>query len=323
MLEMITDATEQYKARNYAAVVQMLGGATRDALLANPNQGFMLADAGRRVGNVANVLELIADVVEAARTQRADLVLCNALNLHGVLLLEAGYAPAAERAWCELVDVATEADNSEFVARASNNLGVAAILAMRLDDAITSFNRSVTAYLRLGYSRGLAQSHQNLGIVFRELDHEKESLASFERAMTWAYSADCIDDVARAEQELALLLLYAGKDAGTAATTARQALDRFTDLGQPAGRAEALRVIGVVEIARGNFEAAASALDESLEIACTCGQRLLEAEVLLACAALPSGQQSSYLIGRAETIFEEMGAAPWGAQVRKRMEALA
>lgn len=329
MLEMITDATAQYKARNYAAVVQILGGAPRDALLANPDQGFMLADAGRRVGNVANVQELIADVVEAARKQRADLVLCNALNLQGVLLLEAGHALAAERAWCELVVVATEADNPEFVARASNNLGVAAILSMRLDDAITSFNRSVAAYLRLGYSRGLAQSHQNLGIVFRELDHEKDSLASFERAMTWAYTADCMDDVARAEHELALLLLYAGKDTETAAVTAQQALNRFTDLGQPAGRAEALRVIGVVEMARRNFDPATKALSESLEIARTCGQRLLEAEVLLALAWLPSAgagvelQKRSYLIGRAEAIFEEVGATPWGAQVRKRMEGLA
>jgi tetratricopeptide (TPR) repeat protein len=323
MLEMIADVTEHYKARNYAAVVQILGDAPRGMLLANPDQGFMLADAGRRVGGVTNVVALIADVVAVARAQRARPVLCNALNLQGVLLLEAGHALAAERAWCELVDVATEADNPEFVARASNNLGVAAILSMRLDDAIVSFNRSVAAYVRLNYSRGLAQSHQNLGIVYREMDQHKESLASFERALTWAYTADCMDDVARAEQELSLLLLYGGKDIGTAASTAYQALGRFTDLGQPAGRAEALRVIGLVEFVQGNIETAERALNESLEGARSCGQRLLEAEVLLALASLPPAPQRSYQIGGAEAIFEEMGATAWGAQVRKRMEALA
>ena len=300
----------------------MLGGASREFLIAKPEQGFMLADAGRRIGGVADVLSLIDGVVEAARAQRADNVLCNALNLQGVLLLESGHAPAAERAWCDLVVVATEIDSSEFVARASNNLGVTAILAMRLDDAVTSFQRSVAAYMRLNYARGLAQSHQNLGIAFREMDREMDSLGHFERAMTWAYAADCMDDVARAEQELALLLLYAREAPATAETTARQALERFTELGQPAGRAEALRAIGVIAIARGDDDTARSGLAEALDIARGCGQRLLEAELLLAMAVLPGTNHRHALFGDAAVIFDDMGAAPWGAQVRRRMESL-
>lgn len=322
MLDMSLDASDAYNARDYARVVRMLGETSREFLFANPDQGFMLADAGRRVGGVPDVIGLITGVVDAARLQRAYGTLCNALNLQGVLLLEAGHSHAAERAWCDLVVVATEADNSEFVARASNNLGVAAILTMRLEDAIVSFNRSVGAYLRLGSARGLAQSHQNLGIVFRELDHERESLVSFERAMTWAFTEDRMDDVARAEQEIALLLLYTGRDLSTAATIAQQALGRFTDLGQPVGRAEALRAVGVVAIGSGDDDAAKSALAESLAIARACGQKLLEGEVLLALAARPEAAERPALLDRAEAIFNEMGAAAWGAQVRMRMDGL-
>jgi tetratricopeptide (TPR) repeat protein len=324
MLSMTLDARELYEARNYAGVVKLLADTPRELLVARPEQGFMLADAARRVGGVPDVVELIAEVVEAARAQDENTVLCNALNLQGVLLLEAGRAHAAERAWCDLVIIATEVDSPDFVARASNNLGVAAILSMRLDDAIASFNRSVSAYLRLGYARGLAQSHQNLGIVFRELDQERESLAAFERAMMWANTAECTDDVARAEQELALLLLYSYKDADSAFATAGHALAKFTELGQPAGRGEALRVIGVVEIARGNFDAAEAALSESLGIARTCKLRLLEGEVLLAQAAIPRAEpeQKQKLFKQAREIFTDIGAAAWGEQVRRRMEEL-
>ena len=324
ILTMTADPRTQYEARNYAGVVKLLADAPRDLLVAHPEQGFMLADSARRVGGVADVLELTADVVEAARARGEHTVLCDALNLHGVLLLEAGHAHAAERAWCELVNVASQADSPEFVARASNNLGVAAILSMRLDDAITSFNRSVSAYLRLGYARGLAQSHQNLGIVFRELDNTRESLASFERALTWAYAADCMDDVARAEQELALLLLYCHKDSATALSTGHQALERFTDLGQPGGRAEALRVIGVIEIARKNSMAAETALEESLAIAVGCRLKLLEGEVMLAQAVIPNADvtQRHVLLTQASGIYSDIGADAWGSQVRRRMESL-
>src|SRR5688500_13899505 len=324
LLTMTADARAQYDARNYTGVVELLRQTPRELLIADLEQGFMLADAARRVGGITDLPELTAEVVEAARSQGQHTVLCNALNLQGVLLLESGHAHAAERAWCDLVIVATEADSPDFVARASNNLGVAAILSMRLEDAITSFNRSVAAYLRLGYARGLAQSHQNLGIAFRELDHEKESMASFERALTWAYAADCTDDVARAEQELALLILYNGKDMVSALSTAHQALDRFAELGQPGGRAEALRVIGVIEIARGNTEAAERALAESLEISQSCHLRLLEGEIMLAQAVLPQTDVSRrhVLLTQAAEMFSAIGAEAWGAQVRQRMENL-
>jgi tetratricopeptide (TPR) repeat protein len=324
MLCMTLDARELYEARNYTGVVKLLVDTPREMLVARPEQGFMLADAARRVGGVPDVISLIDQVVETARSQGETTVLCNALNLQGVLLLEAGRAHAAERAWCDLVIVATEADSPDFVARASNNLGVAAILSMRLDDAITAFNRSVSAYLRIGYARGLAQSHQNLGIVFRALEHENESLAAFERAMMWARTAECTDDVARAEQELALLLLYSFKDADSAFTTARQALDRFTELGQPAGRAEALRVIGVIEIARGNVTEAEAALTESLDIARACMLRLLEGEVLLAQGVIPhiDPEQKQRLFRQAGEIFADIGASAWGEHVRGRMEEL-
>jgi tetratricopeptide (TPR) repeat protein len=318
---MTIDAREHYAARDYNSVVALLGEIPRRQLLQKPEQAFLLVDSARRVGGIPDALSLAGEVVEAARGSEPRL-LCDALNLHGVLLLEGGHAHAAQRAWSELVNVASESDIPEYVARASNNLGVAAVLGMRLEEAIMSFQRSVAAYVRLAYPRGLAQSYQNLGIVYREMDHEDESHAHFQRAITWAYAANCLDDVARAEQELALLLLYSGNQVAAAMKSAQKALDRFTELGQPGALAEAQRVVGVVAIANREHARAQTELGEALVTARSQQLRLLEAETLLAMAQLAPPAARVTHKQQAAAIFAEIGAGAWGEQVRKRMEAL-
>jgi tetratricopeptide (TPR) repeat protein len=316
----------EYQSRNYGEVVTALAAAPREVLLDAPELGYMLVDSARRVGGYDDVLRLITDVAEAARARGNNPVLCSALNLQGVILLERGQAQAAERAWCDLVIVASAADDPQFVARASNNLGVSAILDMRLETAITNFQRAISAYLRLGYARGCAQAHQNLGIVFRELDHAQEAHAHFEQAITFAHTADCPDDVARAEQETALLVVYAHEDLRRAEDLAQQALERFALLRQPAGTAEAFRVMGVVALARRNRAEALQSFQTALAIAQERHIRLLEAETLTGIARvarLNSDAPVAYQAQQqADEIFSTIGAVPWGQQLRRRMDAI-
>ncbi len=326
MADALDAVREQYRSRNYQRVVQTLVGVPREILLSVPEQGYMLADAARRVGGFGDVLGLVEEVVAAAQARGDAQVLCSALNLQGVILLEQGQTAAAERAWCDLVIVASAADDPQFVARASNNLGVAATIDMRLSTAITNFQRAIASYLRLGYARGCAQAHQNLGIVFRELDHAQEAHKHFRNAITFAETADCIDDVARAEQEAALLMVYAQEDLELAEQSAQRALDKFTQLAQPMGTAEALRVLGVIALARRRYDEAEHALESSLDIARELKLRLLEAEILHAQSRLarilndpPRGYSLQQL---AESTFQDINAPAWGEQVRRHMEAL-
>ena len=326
LASLLDAAREHLENRNYAEVVRLLGRVPREDLLQVPEQGYLLADAGRRVGGIDDSLGLISAVVDAARTQRDNEVLCRALNLQGVMLMECGQSQAAERAWCDLVIVASEADSPQYVARASNNLGIAATVNMRLETAISSFQRAISAYVRLGYARGCAQSHQNLGIVFRELDHLQEAHQHFQQAMMFARSVDCPDDVARAQQESALLMVYGSEDLHRAGELASQALDKFSELRQPAGTAEALRVVGVVALARGSTDEAEQTLQNALTMARDLKLRLLEAETLLGLAAIARRKHdapSSYTLQhQAHLIFDEIGAVPWGEQVQRRMAVL-
>jgi tetratricopeptide (TPR) repeat protein len=312
--------------RNYAEVVTELTQIPRSELLQSPQQAYLLADAARRVGGVEDIATLLGDIVAAARSTNDKQTLCAALNLHGIVLLDQGQAQAAERSWCDLVDVASAADDPQMVARASNNLGVVAILDMRLETAIANLQRASSAYLRLGYARGCAQVHQNMGIVFRELDHFQNAHNHFEQAMTYARMADCLDDVARAEQETALLMVYAREDLDSADAYAQNALERFSQLKQPAGTGEAMRVIGIVALAHNRREESRQHLTNALELGRALKLRLLEAEALLGLARLARTQNdapASYTQQRqAEEIFAEIHAAPWGAQLQRRMDTL-
>lgn len=314
------------RPNDYEGVVATLGAIPRAELLRDPARAFQLADAARRVGGTEDLLGLIGDVVAAAREHNNHEVLCAALNLQGVILLEQGQPQAAERAWCDLVIVATTIDNSQYVARASNNLGISATVNMRLETAITSFQRAISAYLRLGYARGCAQSHQNLGIVFRELGHAQDAHTHFQLAMTFANTVDALDDVARAEQETALLMVYQREDLERAGETAQSALEKFSQLRQPAGTAEAMRVLGVIALARGNVDEAEDTLRNALTIARDLKLRLLEAETLLALAMVARANRNapaSYTMQQqAFEIFEEIGAMAWGEQVQRHMAAL-
>ncbi|HUP90097.1 MAG TPA: tetratricopeptide repeat protein [Longimicrobiales bacterium] len=321
----LSEAADAYEARDYQRVVQLLQHVPRSYLLATARYGFMLADSARRVGGIPDVLDLNTAVVEASRGLNSE-TFCDALNLQGVLLLESGDAEAARRTWFDLVDAATLADNPTHVARASNNLGVAAILALQLDEAITAFQRSVSAYLRSTYSRGLAQSHHNLGIVFRELDHTDEAHSHFQQAITFGYSADCVDDVARAEAEMALLYIYVEKNQQAAMAVARSALMRYTELGQPAGIANAMRVIGICSLSAGDIDGAEQSLHAALAMGSYRNLPLLEAETLLALAAHARRKARALhalqLEQQAKDIFASIYATPWGEQVGKRMAAL-
>src|SRR5688500_15895267 len=91
---LLASARSRYEARDYENVVALLGKLPHAELVGTPDAGFMLIDAARRIGAHVDVEPPISEVVEAARQQANLPVLCDALNLQGVLLLERGHAQA-------------------------------------------------------------------------------------------------------------------------------------------------------------------------------------------------------------------------------------
>ncbi len=313
-------------ARSYPELADALDGLDPEDLVAEPELAFLSADVSRRVGRGERSLELLGLLETVCRKRGNDRLNRNRLNLEGVVRFERGDVDAAERAWIELLEACTMAGDAEFDARANNNLGVICTLHTRIEDALTYYTRAVASYQRLGYRRGLAQSHHNLAITFRELGFPHEADAHFQKAADLARADGSEDELARVEQERSMLLLQLG-DPALARVSASRALERYESLDDPAGRGETRRVLGLVALSEGELDLARGELDDALELARGCHATLLEAEVLEALAVLDqrSGRASRAESRRREAtaLFATIGAESWGLRIRGQAMAIA
>lgn len=324
-IERLQQARALDAGRDYAAVVQLLGELPRADLTAEPELGYLLAYARRRLGQSREALGLTVGLARPCRRRGRDRLWRRRLNLEGMLRFDLGQLARARLRWAELAAAAAEADDDSLVATGNNNLGIIATLQGRQDEALACYGRALAAYQRLGDRRGLAQAHQNLAISYRELGFRREAESHFREADSHARADGSEDVVGRTEQERAVDLLFAG-DPELAEATAARALERFERIEDRAGAADAQRVLGVVALRRGHHDEARDRLDAALKGAHAAGAALTEAETLeaLALLAIAEGDEDAAdtLRHRADTVFQAMGAQSWGHQIRARLIVL-
>lgn len=312
--------------RDFPGVVRELAALDRDALLADPDLGYSLALALHATGETARALELVGSLAEPVRRSGVGRLQRRLLNLESALRFSLGEVARARELWERVLALATAGRDHDLAAKSSNNLGVLHTLQGRPRDAIAAYGRARAAYQRLGDRRGLAQAHQNLAINYRESDHLEEADTHFRLAMDHAREAGSPDVLGRAEEERAVLFLLQG-DLAMARETAVRALDRLERIGDAAGRAESLRVLGLVALAAGRLEEAGARLEAALEQARATSSALLEAETLECLAGVrhAAGDDESARSARAEAaaLFDQLGAEAWGAQLRERVRSFA
>lgn len=259
--------------------LERLGGDMGDeALLAEPELAYLYALAARVVGRTERAREVAVLVERAARLRGDRRLRAEAANLVGITHFEAGRLVEAEECWGELLDTASEWGDEDVASRACNNLGVLFNVRGRRDQALVHYERALAAYQRVGHVRGLAETHHNLGISYRDLGFDREADAHFRRAMDLAGGASAEDVIAIAETERAMLRARAG-DGDLAEAMATRALERLDRLGEALGKADALRVLAAAARANGRDEAAAPFLEDALVIARAHSDPLLLAEV--------------------------------------------
>lgn len=274
----LESARRLYAAHDWAELIRWASELPREALSAEPELGFRYADALRRVGRSEAALALVEEIEPAVRRDGDRRLLLEYVNVRGVVLFEMGRMADAEVWFCELLERGTEWEDNEFAARAANNLGVLANVRGRKELALTGYQRALAAYFRLGYDRGLAQTHHNLAVSYRDLGFDRDADAHLQRAISYARRSGSEDVIAFAESERANLCARAG-DHRLAERLGRSALKRFESLGDPLGRAEALRVLAAVARAAGRDRLATTRLDEALRVAEAHSDALLRAEI--------------------------------------------
>lgn len=322
---LLQEARDLNARGDYPSLRARLDSVPLSDLEAEPELAYLAAEVRRRTGETEEAAAWLERLVAVAGRRGNDRLNRRRLNLLGVLRFDRGQVAEAEEAWLELLDAATRAGDEEFVARACNNLGVVHTLNLQQEEALAAYARATAAYQRLGYRRGLAQSHHNLGISYREMGMLDKAQGHFHEAAAHARADGRGDEVARVEQERALLHLLHG-DPALARATASWARDRYRGLEDRVGVAEAERVLGLALLAEGDLAGAQQVLEEAGLLAREAGAALLEAEVLEALAGVAQGRGDRAEVRRlrqqATRRFKEMGAMPWGRRARLRVEAI-
>jgi tetratricopeptide (TPR) repeat protein len=309
-----------YDQRQYAELAALLAPVRDELVEGAPYAAFYLADAYRRLGKQPAALELTLRVAAGSRRSGIPRLELDRLNLEGMLHFETGDIMGAEASWRELLVRAATESNDEFVARANNNLGIIYTVQARAAEAVICYQRALSAYHALGSTRGLAQSHQNLAITYRALEKFDDADEHFTRAVHFAQQSSSEDEVARAEQERALLIYLARRDASLARATVQRAISRFNALNDPTSVSDSVRVLALIELGEGNVYEAVIYSEGALEQARKVGHALLEAELMevLAAAARKSDdeERAAELEARASSAFEKLHAVGWGERVR-------
>lgn len=310
---LLQEARERYQARDYAAVAALIERADEGRRVSQPELGFLLAASWRQLGRSSEALDLAVSLTDPILRRGTVRLSLRRLNLEAMLRFEAGAVGAAEALWMHLHGHASSADDAEYVAHASNNLGVVYTLQTRMDEALASYERALVAYQRMGERLGLGQAHQNLGIAHRVSERFDHADEHFESARYHATAATDDRLLGRVESERAMLLARKG-DHRLAEATARRARSRLHLVGDKAGTGEALRATGLIAIAAGRPADAIEPLGQALEIARATGHALLEAETLLGLSLAwaetdPAGAAERR--SEAETLFERIGAIQW------------
>jgi tetratricopeptide (TPR) repeat protein len=321
-----TQARALYEQRQYAELDALLAPHRDELAEASPYLGFWLADAWRRLGKQTEALELVQSFSAASRRSGIPRLELDRLNLEGMLRFETGDTTGAEASWRELLARADSERSDDFIARANNNLGIIYTLQARVAEAVMSYQRALTAYQMLGARRGLAQSHQNLAITYRELDAFDDADNHFVQAIRFAGESNSEDELGRAEYERALLIYLSRRDAGLARVTANRGKGRFTSLNDPIGVADCLRILAMIDLGEGMLADARANAERALNDARRVGHLLLQGELLevLAATARKSNEleRAAAFENEAATAFANARATAWGERFRLLTERL-
>lgn len=317
----------------WAGLVDLLAPVPVERLISRPGLAYRLGEAYYHTGRMEDLRELADRLQDGMRRERDTTGVMRALNLAGIAAFELGRVDAARRAFESLMELAEGEGDEDMLARAANNLGALANLQGRRAEALSLYQLALVLYQRLGQLRGLAQTHQNLAISFRDMRLLRESDFEYRQAEEIGRSFDYAPIVAMAtvgRAELAALR----NDPEVARKLVERGLALARELGDPITEGIALRIRALARSASPppSADAEEPALSEAradlgaaLELARRTGNLLLEAESLRDLARLERrrgrGPEADGLFRRAVDRFSVLGADGEAATLLEEADA--
>jgi tetratricopeptide (TPR) repeat protein len=283
-------------------------------LAREPEAALLAATAATRLGRYGAGVSMAEAALAQFRARGDRDGRMRALNLLGVIAFERGNLDEAERTLGEALELARELDDSLMTARASNNLASLAQLGEKPEVALSLYRSALISYQRLGDRRGMAETHHNLGLVFRQVGRLHDALETVEQAVRLADGAAdgslrALTLTGQAELHLGLgEFARARQDVTVAQQLAQSSGDEI-------GAAEAGRLRALVALAEGDLEVALAEAEAARATAVRHGSALLQGESAAAAArvlrALGRQAEAERLRAEARSLFERLGAVNW------------
>ena len=310
-LRPLHEAQRHANAGRYVELLDYLAALAREDLERSPTLLLLKAIGHARLGQMDAASAWALSALMRARMLGDRTVEVRALNISGAIALERGginesihyFARAQEEAMLE-GDLGT-------VGRAANNLGVIANMQGEYGRAVGSFTTALGAYERVRNERGIAESHHNLGIVYRDQGKLAEALSAADDAVREATLAD---DASLRAQTLAgrAEIRTAAGDAELAIREARLAIELHRALHDQVRMAEDQRILANALAVTGKVDEAVALLNEVMEQAEEFDRPLLlgSAQRDLAQLTFRRGQLevARDLAQRARGVFVRLGA---------------
>ncbi len=277
-LPLLTDARSLAAQGAWAEVCRLLS-THRAVTRTVPELGALLAEAYLRTGEAADACRTLRELIPQLQRGGDTITLRRVANLRGAAHFELGELEDALAAFEQTLTLGLADSDDLAVARATNNLALIANIHGDHEAALANYRVAIPAYQRLGFTRGLAESHHNIAITYRDTDHLELADEHECRALEYAREAGEERLVAIAMVGRAEIQLRTG-DAALAEATALRASEDLARIPDPARRADALRLASVARSAQDDDMIAISLLDTAVSEARGCGATLIEAECL-------------------------------------------
>lgn len=221
----------------------------------------------RKQGDLAASRRHLAEAVAAGR-QRSNQVagaLGYALDQLGITEARVGDLDAADRAYREALEVRHGVNDRAGEAQSLVNIARIARQRGNTKDAVEQLERAVELLEQGDGGRTLANALAGLGQALIETDPAR-ARTLLDRALAVNERLQIPDGISVTSNVLALLCLSAGDTAGASAH-ARRVLDLSNETGNREGMAVALRLLGQIQCATGEWSDAIAVLEEAVAIA--------------------------------------------------------
>jgi tetratricopeptide (TPR) repeat protein len=276
-LMLLLEVRKLAQTGRYTDLVECLSAQPSETLERSPTLALQYGIALARLGSREAGEPWVAMALDRARERGDRAIEAWALNVSGVIALEAGrIADAADHFMRGLVAAKREGDDTT-VGRCSNNLGIISTLRGNYGRAVGSYTMALAAFQQARMRRGIAETLNNLAIAYRGQGDLVNALKTADRAVEEAEKARDPALAAQTRGGRAEIRLLSG-DAQFARREIERALETRRELGDVVQEAEDLRVLAGTLAATEQAAEAAHILRDVIERAERHSRPLLAAQ---------------------------------------------